>query len=96
MRNSERPILVDVRPMTLRVQGIIPGALYASPAEAETALAHLSRDIEIIVYCSCPNEVSAAAAARHLKTFGFTRIRPSTGGYEAWVEGGHPVDVHAG
>jgi len=84
-------VLVDVRPEAIRAAGIIPGALYASPAEAKASLAHLPRDIDIVVYCSCPNEVSAATAARHLRASGFKRIRPLAGGYEAWIEAGQPV-----
>ncbi len=84
-------VLVDVRPEAVRAAGIIPGALPASPAEAKAALAHLPRDIDIVVYCSCPNEVSAATAARHLRASGFKRIRPLAGGYEAWIEAGQPV-----
>ena len=84
-------VLVDVRPEAIRAAGIIPGALSASPAEAKASLAHLSRDIDIVVYCSCPNEVSAATAARHLQASGFKRIRPLAGGYEAWIEAGQPI-----
>ncbi len=84
-------VLVDVRPEAVRAAGVIPGALHASPAEAKASLAHLPRNIEIVVYCSCPNEVSAAVAARHLRASGFKRIRPLAGGYEAWLEAGQPV-----
>ena len=93
MDGEPKPVLVDVRTETARARGIIPGALYASPAEAKASLAHLPRETEIVVYCACPNEVSAAAAAKHLRTSGFKHIRPLAGGYEAWVEAGYPVDV---
>lgn len=95
MDGDRKPVLVDVRSERARAAGIIPGALHASPTEAKTTLAHLPRDIEIVVYCSCPNEISAAVAARHLLTSGFKHIRPLAGGYEAWVEAGLPVDVEA-
>jgi membrane protein DedA with SNARE-associated domain/rhodanese-related sulfurtransferase len=93
MDGERKPVLVDVRSEAMRAKGVIPGALHASPAEAKTTLAHLPRDIEIVVYCSCPNEISAAVAARHLRTSGFKHIRPLAGGYEAWVAAGLPVDV---
>jgi rhodanese-related sulfurtransferase len=41
-----------------------------------------------VVYCACPNEASAAIAARHLKRAGFKKIRPLLGGVEAWVGAG--------
>ena len=50
---------------------------------------------EIILYCNCPNEESAALAAQALMTRGFVRARPLAGGLEAWVEAGHPTLPHA-
>jgi rhodanese-related sulfurtransferase len=52
------------------------------------------RGREIILYCSCPNEVSAALAAQALMTRGFVRARPLAGGLEAWIEAGHPTLSH--
>ena len=36
----------------------------------------LPRDREIILYCNCPNEASAAQAARVLLSRGFRQVRP--------------------
>ena len=51
-----------------------------------------SRELEIVVYCACPNEASAAFAAKHLKQAGFKKIRPLLGGIDAWVQAGQPVE----
>jgi rhodanese-related sulfurtransferase len=51
------------------------------------------RDAEVVVYCSCPNEATAAVAAKHLKKAGFKKIRPLLGGIEAWVKAGHKLVV---
>lgn len=92
---GETPIILDVRPDLVRYEeGIIPGAVFAHPSDAGLSLAAFSRDTEIVVYCSCPNEASAAIAARHLRRAGFTRIRPLLGGIEAWAEAGRPVHPH--
>ena len=32
-----------------------------------------SRELEIVVYCACPNEESAAVAAKHLKQAGLRK-----------------------
>src|SRR5262249_50442724 len=79
--------ILDVRPQHIRVQdGIIPGAISAHPADGD------SRDAGIIVYCACPNEESAATAAKHFKQVGFKKIRPLLGGIEAWRQAGHPIE----
>lgn len=89
---GEAPVILDVRPDLVRYeQGIIPGAIFAHPREAQQTLASYPRDTEVVVYCSCPNEVSAAAAANHLKRAGFKKIRPLLGGIEAWTKAGHAV-----
>lgn len=86
------PVILDVRaPELRRRDGIIPGAVFAHPDDAPVSLASYPRDVEIVVYCSCPNEVSAAVAAQHLKRAGFRKIRPLLGGLDAWTEIGRPV-----
>jgi rhodanese-related sulfurtransferase len=58
-------------------------------------LGHLPRDRQMIFYCTCPNEASAAVAARKLMELGYTRVRPLQGGLDAWIEGGHEVEQRA-
>jgi 3-mercaptopyruvate sulfurtransferase SseA len=45
----------------------------------------------IVIYCDCPNEASAAIAAKHRKREGFGKIRPLLGGFDAWVRAGYPL-----
>jgi membrane protein DedA with SNARE-associated domain/rhodanese-related sulfurtransferase len=86
-------VILDVRPREIRAQdGIIPGAISAHPEDIDPIIKSYSPDTEIIVYCACPNEESAATAAKHLKQAGFKKIRPLHGGIEAWVKAGHPVE----
>jgi membrane protein DedA with SNARE-associated domain/rhodanese-related sulfurtransferase len=97
MDEGHKPIVVDVRPVELRMRdGMIPGALIAEISGASGALKDLPRDVELVVYCSCPNEASAAIAALHLKRAGFKRIRPLLGGIEAWVSSGRPIEAPSG
>jgi rhodanese-related sulfurtransferase len=85
--------ILDVRPKEIREQdGIIPGAIAAHPTDIDPIVQSYSRESEIIVYCACPNEESAATAAKHLKRAGFKKIRPLLGGIDAWVRDGHPVE----
>ncbi len=90
------PIIFDVRTAEARrSEGIIPGSIGAHPDEISLVAAHYARDAEIIVYCSCPNEASAAIAALHLKRAGFKNIRPLLGGIEAWSKAGRPIQTGA-
>jgi membrane protein DedA with SNARE-associated domain/rhodanese-related sulfurtransferase len=88
------PVIVDVRSLT----GVamdprrIPGALHVPLHEVDHHVKHLPRDREIIVYCSCPNEASAAQVAKLLMNSGFSKVRPLHGGLDAWVASGYPVD----
>lgn len=46
----------------------------------------------MIVYCACPNEVSAARIARGLlRRAGIQRVRPLLGGIDAWIDAGYQV-----
>jgi rhodanese-related sulfurtransferase len=47
-------------------------------------MASLSKDRHVVVYCSCPNDVSAAQVAKEFIANGFDRARPLQGGLDAW------------
>jgi len=52
----------------------------------------IPRDRDIVLYCSCPNEVSSARTAFLLKKKGIHRVRPLEGGLDAWRERQFPVE----
>jgi membrane protein DedA with SNARE-associated domain/rhodanese-related sulfurtransferase len=90
---GHKPLILDVRPKEIRAQeGIIPGAVPANPADLDSLAMAYSHALEIVVYCACPNEASAAMAARHLQQAGFKKIRPLLGGIDAWVQAGQPLE----
>jgi len=88
------PVIVDVRSVTARAlePRQLPGAISITLQEVASHLKHLPRDREIVLYCSCPNEASAAHVARVLVANGFKRVRPLFGGLEAWIAAGHPAE----
>ena len=93
---GEHPVIFDVRSAETRQhEGVIPGSIDARPDQISTVASHYARDAVIIVYCSCPNEASAASAALHLKRAGFRNIRPLLGGIEAWSKAGGTVEFLA-
>lgn len=54
------------------------------------------QDADVVVFCSCPGEITAAKTALHLQKLGVERVRPLRGGYDAWKAMGYPVDPVAG
>jgi rhodanese-related sulfurtransferase len=71
----------------------IPGALHVDAAELEEASDVIPRDREIVLFCACPNEVTAARLALLLRSKGITQIRPLSEGYEGWRRRGFPMSL---
>jgi membrane protein DedA with SNARE-associated domain/rhodanese-related sulfurtransferase len=92
------PVIVDVRSVTARALDPrqVPGAIPITLQDVSLHLKDLPRDREIVLYCTCPNEASAAHAARVLVANGFKRVRPLFGGLDAWVAAGHPAETIPG
>ena len=91
--SGEDVIIVDLR-HALEFESqpeTIPGALHMDAAELEEASEAIPRDREIVLFCACPNEVTAARLALLLRSHGITRIRPLAEGYEGWRSRGFPL-----
>jgi membrane protein DedA with SNARE-associated domain/rhodanese-related sulfurtransferase len=69
----------------------IPGAVQIDLSELERAIEIIPRDREIVLFCDCPNEATAAQMALRLRAFGIARIRPLAGGFAEWRRRGFPV-----
>jgi rhodanese-related sulfurtransferase len=89
------PLIVDVRSATALTLDPrrIPGALHVPLLEVAQHVRDLPRDREIVAYCTCPNEASAAQVAKLLMNSGFRKVRPLYGGLDAWIAAGYAVDV---
>jgi membrane protein DedA with SNARE-associated domain/rhodanese-related sulfurtransferase len=92
LQRGERPVIVDVRSPLSQQSGRIPGALTLWDEEAQTFVARVPTDSEVIIYCACPNEVSAARAAKQLMQQGYRRVRPLHGGIDAWIDAGYEIE----
>jgi membrane protein DedA with SNARE-associated domain/rhodanese-related sulfurtransferase len=97
MQGERPPTVLDVRAKSaLELDPrMVPGALHVPPEDVATLLASIKHEGEVIVYCTCPNEASAARVARLLMQHGVLRVRPLLGGLEAWIEAGYPVGLLA-
>jgi membrane protein DedA with SNARE-associated domain/rhodanese-related sulfurtransferase len=86
------PAILDARSAVAREREPgIPGALAASIDGLEPLRLALGPSEEIVVYCSCPNEASAAVVAQALAKAGFTNARVLEGGLDAWIAAGLPL-----
>ena len=63
----------------------VPGAVGITHDELPDRLAELHAARELVVFCDCPNDESAIAAARLLTKAGLPRVRVLAGGITAWA-----------
>jgi membrane protein DedA with SNARE-associated domain/rhodanese-related sulfurtransferase len=94
--SGEHPMILDLR---LQVElednpSVIRGALHMTTDEVEHRHQEIPRDRDVVLYCSCPNEVTSARVALHLHRKGISRVRPLLGGIEAWRERNYPTELH--
>jgi membrane protein DedA with SNARE-associated domain/rhodanese-related sulfurtransferase len=92
---GEEMVILDLRSKAALEEdpSMIQDAVHLSMEDIEKRREEFPRDRDIIVYCSCPNEATAAKVALLLQRHGFTRVRPLLGGIDAWREGNHPMEV---
>jgi membrane protein DedA with SNARE-associated domain/rhodanese-related sulfurtransferase len=95
MDNGHPSVVVDLRDILDHMADpyTIPGALRISPEELEQRHHDIPRDRDIILFCACPNEATAAKMALMLKRKGITRVRPLLGGIDGWRELAYPVEM---
>jgi membrane protein DedA with SNARE-associated domain/rhodanese-related sulfurtransferase len=94
---QEDVIIVDLRhtaefaadPVT------IPGAVHMDAGDLEEGFHVIPRDREIVLFCNCPNEATAAQLALRLRDLGITRIRPLAEGLGGWRRRGFPTQAIA-
>lgn len=94
LKAGNPPTIIDVRSDLSRQTGRIPGAQVLSDDDISALVVNTTTDSEVIIYCACPNEASAARLAKKLMQRGYTRVRPLTGGIDAWVAAGFSVDTN--
>lgn len=96
MESGETITIVDLRNTFEWREGRIPGSLTLTAHELDNFVPP-APEAQMILYCSCPNEVSSAAAATmRLKRRGINSIRPLEGGFPLWTQLGFPVETSVG
>ena len=71
----------------------LPGALHFSPDSLAARHHEIPRDRDIVLFCTCPSEATAAKTAMALHKLGIERVRPLRGGYEEWKRLGYPLEA---
>ncbi|KVR90309.1 DedA family protein/thiosulfate sulfurtransferase GlpE [Burkholderia vietnamiensis] len=93
LRDPSAPVVLDVRSAEHRKLDpfTIPGAQFADERHIGDIVARYPLTQKFVVYCSCPNEVTAALMARRLLDAGFTDALPLRGGLDAWRDTGREL-----
>jgi membrane protein DedA with SNARE-associated domain/rhodanese-related sulfurtransferase len=95
--SGEAVYIVDLRhPLELVPDPFtLPGAHHVSPDALALHSAEIPLDRDIVLYCTCPSEATAAKTAMTLHKLGVDRVRPLRGGYDEWKRLGYPLDAIA-
>ncbi len=81
------PVVIDVRAHGDVPMERIPGSVVLDLQGALDSLDALGvppEKADIVVYCACPHELSAALLAEHLRTAGYARTWALAGGFDEW------------
>lgn len=94
---GEEVYIVDLRhPLELLPDPFtLPGARHFSPEALAARHQEIPRDRDIVLFCTCPSEATAAKTAMTLHKLGIERVRPLRGGYDEWKRLGFPLDAVA-
>jgi membrane protein DedA with SNARE-associated domain/rhodanese-related sulfurtransferase len=92
---GEQVYIVDLRhPLELLPEPFtLPGARHISPEALAARHAEIPRDRDVVLFCTCPSEATAAKTAMALYRLGIERVRPLRGGYDEWKRLGFPMDA---
>jgi len=92
---GEPVFIVDLRhPLELLPEPFtLPGAQHFSPDAIAARRDEIPRDRDVVLYCTCPSEATAAKTAMMLHKLGVERVRPLRGGYDEWKRLGFPLEA---
>lgn len=93
--SGKQVYIVDLRhPLELLPEPYtLPGALHFAPDALTRRHQEIPRDRDVVLYCTCPSEATAAKTALILHKLGIERVRPLRGGYDEWKRRGFPLDA---
>lgn len=72
----------------------LPGAVLLSPDKLLEHCSEIPRDRDVVLFCTCPSEATAAKMALAIRRLGVYRVRPLLGGFDEWKRLDYPlVDI---
>jgi membrane protein DedA with SNARE-associated domain/rhodanese-related sulfurtransferase len=92
---GEQVFIVDLRhPLELLAEPFtLPRATHFTPDGLAARHQEIPRDRDVVLFCTCPSEATAAKTAMTLHKLGIERVRPLRGGYDEWKRLGFPLDA---
>lgn len=99
MLDRDQPVyIVDLRhPLDyLPDPRTLPGAMLMTPDALVEHSDDIPRDRDVVLFCTCPSEATAAKMALTIRKKGVFRVRPLRGGYDEWKKLGYPLVEIAG
>jgi rhodanese-related sulfurtransferase len=95
--SSNRDVTVfDVRqPLDLLGDSvIIPDARWFAPQAVLDDPSLISKNTDLIIYCTCPSDRTGLIVVRRALALGFSQIRLLKGGLDGWRAKGYPVEPY--
>jgi rhodanese-related sulfurtransferase len=96
--SGEKPVIVDVQGCVFHRAShgaSIPGAVRINGRRLgqykDTPIPDDWRGRDVVLYCSCPNEITSARVALLLEQKGITHVHPLAEGLQGWLSRGFPV-----
>jgi rhodanese-related sulfurtransferase len=88
LASNPRPVVFDIRSAERRMLDpfVIPGAVFADERKLKKIVERYVANRMLVIYCSCPNEVSAAWMAKCLRLAGVKLVLrlPAVSMHGAW------------
>jgi rhodanese-related sulfurtransferase len=93
LRETDSPVLVDVRERSEWDEGYIPGAVHVPRGHLESRIEQAvpDRGATVILYCASGNR--SAFAAKALEELGYENVASLQGGFGDWKRNGFPFEV---
>jgi sulfur-carrier protein adenylyltransferase/sulfurtransferase len=93
LRETDSPVLVDVRERSEWDEGSIPGAIHIPRGNLESRIEQAvpDRNAHVILYCASGNR--SAFAAKALEELGYENVASLQGGFGDWKRNGFPFEV---
>jgi rhodanese-related sulfurtransferase len=73
---------------------IIPGAQWLAPEEVCANPSLLPKELDLVVYCTCPSDKTSRTILHRAIAMGFSRIKLLKGGLDGWRTNGFPVEPY--